>query len=114
MDTSGVVAYVCYRANPGDGARLVYAGDAEQARRLAATGEEPASMNALRHPPGDGLQLEPGCVTDPGLLRRAGLASDDATGLDCPSCGLVVGETMLDPAPCLCPRCGFRICEGQV
>lgn len=109
-----VRAYIAYRGEPGEGAALVYARDAAQARALAAGGTDATAVTALRHPPGDGLSAQAGCVTDPGIRRRAGLAASDAAGMDCPSCGLVLTETVRDPAPCLCPRCGFRICEGQV
>lgn len=109
-----IVAYICYGTEPGEGAALVYASDAGRALDFAAAGEDTSHLTVLRHPPGDGLCLTPGWASDPTVREQAGLAGANEDGLDCPSCGLVLGATPRDPAPCLCPRCGFRICEGQV
>jgi hypothetical protein len=112
-----VVAYIGYRGEPGEGAWLVYAAGAGAARRLLSThlACDAAAITVQRHPGGDDPRQQPRVVADPAGRALAGLAEDDpASGLECPSCGNPVGDDNGGVALCLCPYCGFRICEGQI
>jgi len=116
-ESANVRAYICYSGEPGEGVCLVYARGSAEATRLAAEalGTAASCLTAQRYPPGDGVVRSTGVVTGRPYLERAGLTGDSGRdALNCPSCGLDVGDGHGQPALCLCPRCGLRICEGQV